>query len=360
MSMGVPKHKNCVFLLLMASTVLAQGGKTATAKSVKAFLADCGKKAEAAKTMTVKGKDGWLFFQGELRHLSVGKFWGEDAARVSRAANAALADPLPAIVDYKARLDKLGIELILVPVPPKAVIYPEKISGTIKVKSGEPPPRLDIYHQEFYRLLRQKGIKVIDLVPELMKRRFDQAGAMHCKQDTHWSGRACVLTAKLLAQEIKWKKWYAAIPRAKFEVSDRTVKISGDLWQVLEDETVPKEKLTIRMVKVKTDAGHTRVQPDRASPVILLGDSHCLVFHGGVGMLATGAGLADQLAAELGFPVDLVATRASGARNARINLLRRTRKKGYLDGKKLIIWCFTAREFTEGFNGWGKVPVLRK
>ena len=70
-----------------------------------------------------------------------------------------------------------------------------------------------------------------------------------------------------------------------------------------------------------------------------------------------GAGLPDQLALELGFPVDLVAVRGSGATPARINLLRRAQKDpNYWAGKKWIIWCFAAREFTES-DGWRKVPL---
>ncbi len=56
---------------------------------------------------------------------------------------------------------------------------------------------------------------------------------------------------------------------------------------------------------IRSPGGDT-VAPDRNSPVILLGDSHNLVFQAGGDMHATGAGLADQLAYELGFAVDLV------------------------------------------------------
>ena len=76
-------------------------------------------------------------------------------------------------------------------------------------------------------------------------------------------------------------------------------------------------------------------------------------------MHARGAGLPDQLALELGFAVDLVAVRGSGATPARATLLRLARANpGYLAGKKLVIWCFGAREFTES-SGWQKVPVIR-
>jgi hypothetical protein len=76
-------------------------------------------------------------------------------------------------------------------------------------------------------------------------------------------------------------------------------------------------------------------------------------------MYARGAGLPDQLAMELGIPVDLVAVRGSGATPSRINLFRRWQANSdYYAGKKLVIWCLSAREFTES-TGWRKVPIRR-
>ena len=77
-------------------------------------------------------------------------------------------------------------------------------------------------------------------------------------------------------------------------------------------------------------------------------------------MHARGAGLADQLALELGFAVDLIAVRGSGATPVRISLYRQCKKDpGYIVRKKVIIWCFSAREFTES-TGWSVVPVAPK
>src|SRR6184192_440303 len=75
----------------------------------------------------IAGADGWFFLSSDIRFLSVGQFWGTDAAKVSRAHKPEAADPIPAIVDFHDQLKKRGIELLLVPVPPKAAIYPEKI-----------------------------------------------------------------------------------------------------------------------------------------------------------------------------------------------------------------------------------------
>ena len=321
--------------------------------TAKTFRAECGEKAEAAEIMTVPGRDGWLFLKNELRHVSVGRFWGEDAVRVSRATKPENADPLPAILDYKARLDEQGIELILVPVPPKVVVYPDKLADSVTVGEDGLPPRLDAYHQEFYRLLREKGVNVIDLVPVFAAARAE-GDAAYCRQDTHWSGSSCVRTARLLAEEIRRRPWYAGLPRSKYDAAEKSVQISGDLWRALEDDTIPRETLTLRMVGAGSDAELV----DRDSPVVLMGDSHCLIFHAGGDMLTRRAGLADQLAAELGFPVDLLGVRGSGARPARVAFYRRGRKEGYLAKKKLVIWCFSAREFTEA-NGWGEIPVVR-
>jgi hypothetical protein len=101
----------------------------------------------------------------------------------------------------------------------------------------------------------------------------------------------------------------------------------------------------------------------RESPLLLLGDSHCLIYHVGGDLFATGGGLADQLACELGMAVDVLGTRGSGATPARQNLFLRSKADpSYLAGKKWVVWCFASREFTQSRQGWRKLPVqpLRK
>ena len=101
------------------------------------------------------------------------------------------------------------------------------------------------------------------------------------------------------------------------------------------------------------------VQDDPNSPLLLLGDSHTLIYHDR-DFLAVRAGLVDQLALQLGFAPDLIGTSGSGATPVRINLYRRSVKDaGYLAKKKVIVWCFAAREFTEATEGWAKVPVAK-
>lgn len=348
--------------MLAALTAAAplRAGPPPDAKAVAAYRPLCAAQAaaaDAAGTMTVTGKDGWLFLAKELRHVSVGTFWGEAAAKVSRADKPENADPLPAILDFKRQLDKAGVELILVPVPPKAVIYPDCLpDAPVTAGAGTTTPRIDTAHQEFYALLRKEGVNVLDLTDDFLAQRSAADGAVFCKQDTHWSGLACVLAARRIAATVQERPWLKAAKRLTLNQETRKVELKGDLWLALTGAKPPAESIPLRFV---TPQGGDPVEPDRASPVVLLGDSHNLIFHAGEDMQATGAGLADQLALELGIAVDLIGVRGSGATPARVNLMRRARADpAYLAGKKLVIWCFTAREFTEA-AGWSRVPVVK-
>ena len=245
------------------------------------------------------------------------------------------------------------------PLPPKAVIYPDKICEVVKAPAeGEAPPRPDPAHQEFYQLLREKGVKVLDLTDDFLAHRMTDDGPMFCRQDTHWSGVACDFAATRIAEIIRKMDWHAGIERTEFRADMVSTPISGDLWSALDPSDRPEQE-TLKLRKITTPSGGI-VQADPASPVILLGDSHNLVFHAGGDMHAVGCGLPDQLAYELGFAVDLRAVRGSGATPARINLYRAGRAKpDYFSNKKIVVWCFTAREFTES-QGWRKLPVVKE
>ena len=312
--------------------------------------------AEEQETIVVEGRNGWLFFGPELRHLGVGRFWGDAAAGVSKARRTEWADPLPAIVDFHKQLSEAGIELMIVPVPPKSIIYPDKLPSSVDLGAA-PPPRLDRHHEAFYELLRENGVRVLDLTPHFLSVRESANGPLYCLQDTHWSGVATVLAAEQIAREIRAEPWFEDVAAASIQEERRTVEIAGDLWRALAKPSLAKERLSLRFVGTESEGALIPLEPDPSSPVILLGDSHTLVFHAGDDMHAEGAGLADQLALELGFATDLVGVRGSGATAARINLLRRAQQTpDYWATKKLVIWCFAARELTES-DGWRIVPI---
>ena len=309
--------------------------------------------AEAANLATVVGRNGWLFFAPELRHISVGAFWGPRAAEVSRSRRPETADPLPAIVDFKRQLAEIGVDLILVPVPPKSAVYPDLVASGLVIPT--PVRRLDPDHRAFYALLRDAEVDVLDLTDLFLANREHAEGPVYCRHDTHWSGSGCVLAGREIAAVVRARAWYANLSKSEYAARWREIMITGDLTHEL-PEKPPGERLRLREVRQASAAGELP-EPAPGSAIVLLGDSHNLVFHAGGDMHAVGSGLPDQLALELGVPVDVVAVRGSASTSARVNLFRRAqRDPEYWRDKRLVIWCFAAREFTEG-DGWPTVPI---
>ena len=284
--------------------------------------------------MSVLGADGWMFLDKELRHLGSPKFWADPGGPDLPG------DPIPAILDFKQQLDKAGVDLLVVPVPAKASIYPEK-------RSPPAPPEAGAMDREFYKALESRGIKVLDLTDTFLAAR--DTVPLYCRQDSHWSPEGIRIAAMEIASRLRDLPWVKGHPKIPMTSQVLPLAITGNL--ALPGDA--PETLNIRRV---SEAGSGQpVLPSKTSPIILLGDSHNLIFHAGGDMLATGAGLPDQLALELGFPVDVVAVRGSGATPARRNLARR---KDNLAGRQIVLWCFATSEFTEG-QGWAKVQVVK-
>jgi alginate O-acetyltransferase complex protein AlgJ len=353
------KRATATFLLALAFGVAWPSQSHAgDGNAVGAFLSALSAEAASAEKEgrgAIAGADGWLFFVAELRAMTIGPFWGERARGVSRASNPQNADPLPAIVDFNDQLKRAGIELLIVPVPAKAAIYPDAISKRIKAPAERTAARLDPNHERFYRLLGERGVAVLDLTARYIHERDRPGAALYCQTDSHWSARGIELAAQAIAKQVRDRPWMKAMAKTGYTSESQTVEITGDLARMLDEAKPQREKLSVTVVATKNEGQLSPVEPARDSPILLMGDSHTLVFHDPE-LYARGAGLPDHLALCLGFAVDLVGIRGSAATTTRIELLRR---RDNLEGKKLVVWCFSFREFTESTAGWRLVPVIR-
>ena len=330
----------CLALAVLTTPAVVCAQEPATEKFIAA-CAEAGRTAKEKEWFAIQGDaPEWLFLSKELEHLSYGPFW--DKAGVN-----SLPDPAPVIIRYHEDLSKRGVELLLVPVPPKAALMPGKFRKGMT--------RSDVLASKpFFAKLTAAGVNVLDLEP-MFEQGIADGNKLYCEQDAHWSPLTCErVAAKIhaLYADQPWAKGNANIVRSE----PQTILIKGDL---IGDRFAGMAAEKLQVVKVGTKEGDkiVRVSPDDSSPVILLGDSHTLVFSEGGEMHCTGAGLVDHLQQQFGFPLSLVGSMGSGSDSARVRLVRdfSRRKPGYLNGKKLLIWCFTAREFTLG--KWRVIPA---
>lgn len=285
-------------------------------------------------TITRQADNGWLYAKSEFQHLAKGELINGNVIKVSACTKKTNADPAEALVDFNTQLNNLGIKLILVPVPPKEAFYP-----TAGLQPGEAMTYLAPYYEE----LRAKGLNVLDLSKVFLDRCAEN---VYCKTDAHWSPAGISLAAAEVAKFIKERG------KTPFESTQTEITISGDLAKSLNATEPIKENITINSVR-----GNALSE---TSPVLVLGDSHTLVFSTGDDMLAENAGFCEILAQQLQMPVERIGVKGSAATIVRINLYRKAVKNPeWLKNKQYIIYIFSCREFTEAVSGWAKVPIQK-
>ncbi|MGI8604950.1 MAG: alginate O-acetyltransferase AlgX-related protein [Verrucomicrobiales bacterium] len=301
------------------------------------FAADCARRAaaaDAARQRVVPGDaPGWLFTTSDLKHLGLGEFWEK------RLSN---GDPVDVISSYQKSLQSLGIEMVVVPVPPKASIYPDKLNAGMSAEGG-------VFATEpFFEKLRTVGVTVVDLEPIFRSARARDK--VYCEQDSHWSPLACRLAAESISALPSVRKLFAVQEPALR--AGEEITITGDLVDAMPKAVSGKETLSV------FKAAAQPLPPDDESPVLLIGDSHTVVFSEAAGTIrhhTTGAGLRDHLQVRLGTAMAVATNASSGGDGARALVARKTQSNpDFWKGKKLVVWCFATRELTQG--RWREIP----
>ncbi len=281
--------------------------------------------ASAAGAPVVTGSDGWYFAVEETAALGA-------AAAGSGAAAAEIASAAE-------RLRRDGIELVVAPVPPKGVIYPDRLAPGLDVPI--PVRRLDATLQDVYGDLQAQGVRLVDLTEAFIRDRFHHEGPLYCRQDSHWSGVGCVVAAQIIAAAVRDSAVLDAAPPQPYGLAWFTTPIRGDLWRHL-PQPQPREEIRVRGVIEPADPLLAPIAPDGDAPVAVVGDTHALVFHGGEPYHARGAGVADQLAFEFRQPVALYADEGDAPAEDAWSL------PALGERTRVVIWIFAAARLLGG------------
>jgi hypothetical protein len=300
------------------------------------------------------GQNGWLFYRPEIQALTGYGPLQPEPHSVSR--DPALLDweaPLEPIREFAAQLKERGVALWLVPVPMKPTIYPEMLGGAAVAAP--------VRHRDAPRLFEQleaAGVRVIDPAPMLFEAKSavgSEAAApdtrLYLPDDTHWSSRGMTLTAAMLADQVKQQKWWTLSKGPEWQVRPAISEAGhGDLVDKLGLQEPDRWQLPraepLQVVELPEGVASAI---DRASPVVVLGDSFVNIFDdAGLGFglpgggLSSRAGLAWHLAARLGTALDVHAVNGEGASGVRRWLGQRG--ETVVRSKKLVIWVIAERD----------------
>ena len=142
------------------------------------------------------GRDGWFFYRpGRAIFDRTVAFPNRNIVDESLAV-------VTAVVDFRDQLKARGIELLVVPAPGKASVYPEMLAARASA-SVEP-----VYAHTIKVLeeLKKAGIELADLFNAFTQSKTDNR-EYYLAQDTHWSTEGMRLAAKLTAQRLVELGW---------------------------------------------------------------------------------------------------------------------------------------------------------
>ncbi len=278
-------------------------------------------------------RDGWLFSDEEL--LPYNTFSLNDPAP-SPASTI-----IPAILSLKQQLDARNIRLVLLPIPDKLEIYPDKLATDYRLSLG---PAVPPGFSDWLNRARSAGIDVIDLAPALWQARLSASQPIYLPTDTHWSLPGRLLVADIVSDHIR--PLTADMPKVEFLRSQYTLDFAGDLAQNLSmgwgNTKYPRNHFQSPQVLQKD--GKPLIAGNDA-PILLMGDSFSLYFS------EQGCGFVDDLMSRLGVEVQVIGVYA-GPIDAPRQML--ARNPDILTAKKVVIWEFAQRYM---WRAWGKIDL---
>jgi hypothetical protein len=287
--------------------------------------------------------DGWAYYGPNLRYMGEGYF---------RDGKPEIPgdDPAGTIVDFAAQLRRRGIALLVVPVPSKPSIAPERLRRGLA-----PSLDLSVHTRRFMDELRGRGIDVFDLFTPFVREQRDRPDRprLYLAADTHWTGDGARLAASLLAERVRSVVTEDELqPRRIYHREAVTVERRPDIPRMSrlpgEASAFPPEK-TIAY-RVLDEAGEPYADNDE-SRILLLGDSFSRIYQTDE---PEAAGLIANLAFELKTPLASIVNDGGASTLVRQELAR---NMDMLKDKRIVIWVFAERDLRFGMKGWEKIVL---
>lgn len=295
------------------------------------------------------GDGDWLFYNQDVDYLlqppyTDARFYKGTFDTLIAGKRVNLRNPLVAMTDFRDRLKARGIELLLVPIPGKPGIYPEKLW---KGFHGQPPsPTMALLED-----LKNRGFQVADLFTPMLRAKSEGAPQLYLKRDTHWTPQGMEIAAGVLADRIRELGFAAdsdGTSHPRYSLKDTTADRWGDIAEMTK---VPNRKSlwtteTVKAGQVIDLRTGKPYKDEAASPILWLGDSFSRIYQTDA---PTSSGIISHVAYKLNRPLASIVNDGGASTVVRQQLARRGEM---LEGKKLVVWTFVERDLRFGSKGW--------
>ena len=306
----------------------------------------------------------WLFYRQDVEFLV------QPSPLDVRSAK--LDNPIQAILKFRDQLKAKGVELMVVVVPGKPSVYPERLSR-LPLDSG----RIESHGKVILDSLTSLGLNTVDLyTPFQAAKKYDERfGPLYLDDDTHWTPRGAELAAAVIAGAVLQLSAAGEVDLGKdalrYVPVDSTADRMGDIGEmsglnkfdvfksqqvtghVVYQQAMDERILASRLLDVhdsvalEIDTAKTPFKDDfRKSKILILGDSFSRIYQTDA---PVNAGWIAHFARNISRPVSSIVSDGGASTLVREKLAR---KAGVLKGKKLLIWEFVERDLRFGAEGW--------
>lgn len=255
----------------------------------------------------LKGRNGYVFNKNSLNYL----------VDTNLEAGPENTHPFDTIVAFDAKMKRLGIDFLWVPIPSIEEVYPENFLDSV-------PPDLTVQPgmRRLMLSLLERDVEVVDLLRPFIAAR--DGYKLGLKRDDHWNNVQIELAASIVGERLRRYGFVqAAAPQAK-RYTTKAITTGGD-------------RGVDAMRQVLTPSGKLYDDVER-SPVLVVGDSNLQIYeYENDNLTRTGehAGFTAHLARHLGLPVSLEAH--GGFRLAQLN-----REPQLFEGRRVVIFVGAA------------------
>lgn len=303
----------------------------------------------------VVGEDGWLVYHRDF-HAAVGPAFLAPATLERRRRPgwrpfpAPRPDPVAGLAQLGRQLHRRGIRLVVVPVPSKVAIYPERLAAGDWREPVRNPSVAPLV-----AALEREGVTVYDPGPELFRAGRARAD-LFLDADSHWSPAGVEATARGLAAFLRQRVRLPERAPARFVRRPRRIARPTDLERLLGlaprgPPEGPADELEV--VEIAWPDGRRFRSGRAASDVVLLGDSFSMVYNE-LGHQPVSAGFPEHLAAALDRPVHTIARHEHNQLAGRTRWLRQDRAA--LERARVVVYqvaerAFSTQDWTPGTLG---------
>ena len=265
------------------------------------------------------------------------------------------------MADYAAQVRGLGCDVIVVPVPPKALVYPDKVVRKAKIPvKRKVVPRLDSSWAAAMKSLESRGMTTVDLLPVFLAHRGDKEGAPYTQTGNTWSPRGVQLAAEAVAAAVKRSRAAKVAGSVQgISAEPGSISYTGSLAAGA-NPAVKAETLSLRNIgRISGDKVRSVSFSTSGGGLLLMGDSSILAWRESgnpAGSSGSFSSLADQVAAELQAIPDVLSVPGDGRNAPRLRIMReRTSGRGTLSGTKAIVWVIPMTDLAS--PAWQQVPL---